>query len=99
MTASAVSHRSVQGSNGFAEEKRGTWLKDAGAAPTVIQHQLGHADPRLAFELYVMSIPGERRKAVERVSTQLKRLLDPNSTHRSAMSEERGSNSAAVSAG
>jgi len=62
MTASAVSHRSVQGSNGFAEEKRGTWLKDAGAAPTVIQHQLGHADPRLAFELYVMSIPGERRK-------------------------------------
>jgi integrase len=76
-----------------------TWLKDAGAAPTVIQHQLGHADPRLAFELYVMSIPGERRKAVERVSSQLKRLLDPNSTHRSAKSEERGSDSVAVSTG
>lgn len=76
-----------------------TWLKDVGAAPTVIQHQLGHADPRLAFELYVLSIPGERRKAVERVSAQLKRLLDPNSTHRSAMSEERGSDSAAVSVG
>jgi integrase len=58
-----------------------TWLKDVGAAPGVIQHQLGHSDPRLAFELYVMSVPGERRKAVERVSTQLKRLLDPNSTH------------------
>ena len=76
-----------------------TWLKDAGAAPTVIQHQLGHSDPRLAFELYVMSVPGERRKAVERVSTQLKRLLDPNGTHRSAMSEETGSDSAALSAG
>jgi hypothetical protein len=43
-----------------------------------------------------MSIPGERRKAVERVSTQLKRLLDPDSTHHSAKSEERGSDSVAV---
>lgn len=59
-----------------------TWLKDVGAAPGVIQHQLGHTDPRLAFELYVLSVPGERRKAVERVSKQLKTLLDPNSTHR-----------------
>jgi integrase len=58
-----------------------TWLKDAGAAPSVIQNQLGHSDPRLAFELYVMSVPGERRRAVDRVSSQLKRLLDPNSTH------------------
>ncbi|PYV96572.1 MAG: hypothetical protein DMG86_20245, partial [Acidobacteria bacterium] len=58
-----------------------TWLKNVGAAPGVIQHQLGHSDPRLAFELYVMSVPGERRRAVDRVSLQLKRLLDPNSTH------------------
>jgi integrase len=58
-----------------------TWLKDVGATPGVIQHQLGHSDPRLAFELYVMSVPGERRRAVDRVSSQLKRLLDPNSTH------------------
>jgi len=58
-----------------------TWLKNVGAAPDVIQHQLGHSDPRLAFELYVMSVPGERRRAVDRVSVQLKRLLDPNSTH------------------
>jgi len=35
----------------------------------------------LAFELYVMSVPVERRRAVDRVSSQLKRLLDPNSTH------------------
>ena len=58
-----------------------TWLKDVGATPGVIQHQLGHSDPRLAFELYVMSVPVERRRAVDRVSSQLKRLLDPNSTH------------------
>jgi hypothetical protein len=57
-------------------------VKDVGAAPGVIQHQLGHSDPRLAFELYVLSVPGERRKAVGRVSKHLKALLDPNSTHR-----------------
>ena len=64
-----------------------TWLKNVGAAPGVIQHQLGHTDPHLAFELYVLSVPGERRKAVERVSTQLQRLLDPNSTHRPRRSD------------
>jgi integrase len=64
-----------------------TWLKDVGATPDVIQHQLGHSDPRLAFELYVMSVPGERRQAVDRVSSQLKSLLDPNSTHASVRAQ------------
>jgi len=76
-----------------------TWLKDVGAAPGVIQHQLGHSDPRLAFELYVMAVPGERRRAVERVSSQLKRLLDPNSTHAPAPVLEVESRSAFLSAG
>jgi hypothetical protein len=76
-----------------------TWLKDVGAAPGVIQHQLGHTDPRLAFELYVLSVPGERRKAVERVSTQLQRLLGPNSTHRTARKERRESPRVSVSMG
>jgi integrase len=76
-----------------------TWLKDVGAAPGVIQHQLGHSDPRLAFELYVLSVPGERRKAVERVSTQLQRLLDPNSTHRTATRKRRESSGVSVSIG
>jgi len=76
-----------------------TWLKDVGAAPGVIQHQLGHSDPRLAFELYVLSVPGERRRAVERVSTQLQRLLDPNSTHRTATRKRRESSGVSVSMG
>jgi integrase len=56
---------------------RSTWLKNA---PGVIQNQLGHSDPRLAFQLYVVSVPGERRAAVERLSVRFERLLDPNST-------------------
>jgi integrase len=76
-----------------------TWLKDVGASPDVIQHQLGHSDPRLAFELYVMSVPGERRRAVDRVSSQLKRLLDPNSTHALQRVQRAESCSALASAG
>jgi integrase len=76
-----------------------TWLKDAGAAPGVIQNQLGHSDPRLAFELYVMSVPGERRRAVDRVASQLKRLLDPNSTHATERLRRVDSRDALLSAG
>jgi len=76
-----------------------TWLKDAGATPDVIQHQLGHSDPRLAFELYVMSVPGERRQAVDRVSSQLKSLLDPNSTQAPVRALGGESRSALPSAG
>jgi integrase len=76
-----------------------TWLKDGGAAHGVIQHQLGHTDPRLAFQLYVLSVPSERRRAVERVSTQLQRLLDPNSTHRTARGERRELAGASLSVG
>jgi integrase len=76
-----------------------TWLKDVGAAPGVIQNQLGHRDPRLAFELYVMSVPGERRRAVDRVSLKLKRLLDPNSTHAPTQVLGVGSRNALPSAG
>jgi integrase len=76
-----------------------TWLKDAGAAPGVIQNQLGHSDPRLAFELYVMSVPGERRRAVDRVSSQLKRLLDPNSTQATERLRRVESRGALLSAG
>jgi integrase len=76
-----------------------TWLKDVGATPDVIQHQIGHSDPRLAFELYVMSVPGERRRAVDRMSSQLKRLLDPNGTHASQRMQLGESRSALASAG
>ncbi len=76
-----------------------TWLKDVGATPGVIQHQLGHTDPRLAFELYVLSVPGERRKAVDRVSKQLKALLDPNSTQRPRKGSRVGSRAVLFSAG
>jgi integrase len=76
-----------------------TWLKDVGATPDVIQHQLGHSDPRLAFELYVMSVPGERRQAVDRVSSQLESLLDPNSTQAPVRALGGESRSALPSAG
>ncbi len=50
------------------------------ARKSTFQNQLGHSDPRLAFQLYVVSVPGERRAAVERLSLRFERLLDPNWT-------------------
>jgi len=46
-----------------------------------------------------MSVPVERRRAVDRVSSQLKRLLDPNSTHAPVQVRVGESRSALLSAG